>query len=294
MLEDYADVFADIVNGLLFKGKQVINPDDLISTKARSQLKCDGEIHEQERDVTKFWEKGNTRIKIAFLGLENQTLQDADMPLRIMGYDGAAYKEQALNRPNTEPYPIVTLVLYFGEEPWTKARSLMERLDRNIPQELAPYVSDYKINVFEIAWLNETEVNYFKSDFRIVADFFRQKRLYRGKYTPPKDTIKYVDEVMKFLSAVLKDNQFEQAAKQLKEENRKGEGVTMCEIVQSIRNEGRAEGKAEGKAVGRAEVALMMVKDGLLSLAKASNILGIPISEVTRLGREMYPDFPTS
>lgn len=76
--------------------------------------------------------------------------------------------------------------------------------------------------------------------------------------------------------------QLEQAAKHLKEENRKGEGVTMCEIVQSIRNEGRAE------------VALMLVKDGRMSLAEASDILGIPISEVTKLGREKYPNFPTS
>ena len=59
----------------------------------------------------------------------------------------------------------------------------------------------------------------------------------------------------------------------------------MDEIVQSIRNEGIAEGKAE--------VALMMVNSGRISLAEASEILGIPISEVTRLGREMYSDFPT-
>ena len=54
----------------------------------------------------------------------------------------------------------------------------------------------------------------------------------------------------------------------------------MDEIVQNIRNEGIAEGKAE--------VALMLVKDGRISLAEASDILGVPISEVTRLGREMH------
>ena len=54
----------------------------------------------------------------------------------------------------------------------------------------------------------------------------------------------------------------------------------MDEIVQSIRNEGIAEGKAE--------VALMMVNSGRISLAEASEILGIPISEVERLRREMH------
>lgn len=54
----------------------------------------------------------------------------------------------------------------------------------------------------------------------------------------------------------------------------------MDEIVQNILNEGRAEGKAE--------VALMLIKDGRISLAEASDILGIPISEVERLRREMH------
>lgn len=38
------------------------------------------------------------------------------------------------------------------------------------------YVNDYKINVFEVAFLTPEQVNMFKSDFREVADFFVQKR----------------------------------------------------------------------------------------------------------------------
>ena len=50
-LEDYNDVFADIVNALVFKGKQAVRPRDLMPVKVRSQYKADeGKLHEEERD----------------------------------------------------------------------------------------------------------------------------------------------------------------------------------------------------------------------------------------------------
>ena len=67
-LLNYADVFADVVNVLVFHGKEVIDPKDLVSTEARSVLTLHGKTREQERDVVKIWTKGNT--KIALVGLE--------------------------------------------------------------------------------------------------------------------------------------------------------------------------------------------------------------------------------
>lgn len=70
-LEALNDVFADIVNVLLFKGEEVINEKDLEADTTKSMFKADGKIHEQERDVSKFWKNGEIRISI--LGIENQT-----------------------------------------------------------------------------------------------------------------------------------------------------------------------------------------------------------------------------
>ena len=53
-LEDYDDVFADIVNVLLFNGQRHITEKDLSSETARSIYKADGKLHEQERDVAKY------------------------------------------------------------------------------------------------------------------------------------------------------------------------------------------------------------------------------------------------
>ena len=91
-LESYTDVFADIVNGLLFGGREVIRETELEDAHPGSQLKLDGALHEQERDVAKFWK--HDEIRIALCGMENQTEPDRDMALRILGYDGASYKEQ--------------------------------------------------------------------------------------------------------------------------------------------------------------------------------------------------------
>lgn len=150
-LESYTDVFADIVNVLLFDGKQFIALEDLRDALPRSIYKADGKLHEQERNTAKFWLSG--QVRIALLGLESQTEIEKDMVLRVISYDGAAYRDQ-MNRDEKgkprERYPVVTLVLYFGyQKHWDKPLSLKGRFD--IPKALEPYVNDYHVNLFEIA-----------------------------------------------------------------------------------------------------------------------------------------------
>ena len=128
ILEAYNDVFADIVNVLLFHGDRVIAPDELEDQAPRAYYKADGKIRELERDVAKRWKKGN--IRVTCIGLENQTRADPDMPLRVIGYDGAEYRAQLAEHPAGSRYPVVTLVLYFGHKKhWDKSLSLKERLD---------------------------------------------------------------------------------------------------------------------------------------------------------------------
>ena len=53
ILESYNDVFSDIVNVLLFKGRKVLSEEELEDQAPRSYYKADGKIHEIERDVAK-------------------------------------------------------------------------------------------------------------------------------------------------------------------------------------------------------------------------------------------------
>ena len=199
LLEAYNDVFADIVNGLLFDGETVVRPEELEDQAPRAIYKADGAIREIERDVAKRWVKGN--IRIACVGIENQTDPDPDMPLRVYSYDGAEYRTQLLKENRKKPrYPVVTLVLYFGtDRHWDKPLTLHEAL--NVPERLRPFVSDVKINLFEIAWLSREQVSRFTSDFRIVADYFVQKRE-TGNYVPEPEKIRHVQAIMQLLSVI--------------------------------------------------------------------------------------------
>lgn len=284
-LEAWNDVFADIVNVLLFNGQRLVEENDLEAANKDSMFKADGEIHEQERDVSKFWKNGEIRISI--LGFENQTVQDYKMPLRVIGYDGASYKQQLLDKNIKQNYPVVTLVLYFGfKSEWTAPKNLLKCFD--IPEQLKPFVSDYKINVFDIAWLDDETINMFKSDFRFVAKYFQSKRK-NERYVPTPEEILHKDELMKMFSVLTGDKSFETIYNQVKS---KGGGFTMCDVVQGFVNEGmekgRAEGKAEGRAEGKAEVIRKMLDAKALTIEQIADILKLPVSEVKNISRLPY------
>lgn len=88
--------------------------------KVRSQYKADeGKLHEEERDNAKYWSKG--KVKIALLGLENQTKPDQDMPFRVIGYDGAAYRSQLIDEKSKERCPVLS-ISFTSENPTGTAR----------------------------------------------------------------------------------------------------------------------------------------------------------------------------
>lgn len=130
---------------------------------------------------------------------------------------------------------MISIVLYFGMEHWDKPRSLRGCF-KNIPKELSQYVNDYKIHVFEIAYLLPEQVAMFQSDFRIVADYFVQMRTNK-EYNPSQEVMKHVDAVLKLMSVLTQDDRFEEM-----QNGAKGEVKTMCEVLDNAISKGRAEG----------------------------------------------------
>ena len=242
ILMDNDDVFADVVNGLIFDGKPIIEEINLSNVKDKSQYKISGKLHEQERDVAKVIECDG--VKIMYVGIENQTDIDTDETIRVIGYDGTSYRGQLLGE-NEKKYPVVTLVLYFGERKWSRNKTLYETLD--IPENIKPFVNDYKINVFEIAYMTPEEVEKFTSDFKIVADYFVQKRM-KKDYKPINKVIKHVDELLKLMTVLTGDSRFEEQIKEMHKEE--GE-VRMCEVLDKIENRGISRGIEIGETKGR-------------------------------------------
>ena len=141
------------------------------------------------------------------------------MPLRIFGYDGAVYRDE-LNKIEPEDeiedgtkkaplllYPAITLVLYFGYKTrWTGPRTLKECF-QDIPPELDPYVNDYKMHVFEIAWLPDETIAKFQSDFRFLADYCSQMRK-TSQWKPMPGKAKHLKELLELFHSLTEDNRF--------------------------------------------------------------------------------------
>lgn len=241
ILVAYDDVFADIVNVLLLKRQYQIQPGELEDRRTKDFYKSNGMLHELERDVVKRWKKGD--IRLACIGIENQTAADPDMALRVIGYDGAAYREQLLDKKErNERYPVITMVLYFGyRRRWDKPLTILEQTE--VPEGLEAYVNDYKVNLFEVAYLSDEQVAMFQSDFRIVADYFVQKRKY-NEYTPSQVQMQHVDAVLQLLSIMENDKRFEAAL--YKNDGKKVEN--MCDVLDIVEQRGEKRGIERGAA----------------------------------------------
>ena len=278
MLERYNDVFADIVNVLLFNGKRIVDEDALTDTPVDSALKIDGEIHSQDRDVAKYWK--NSQINIALFGLENQTVPDKLMPMRVIGYDGAEYKKQVLEENRyKKKYPVITLVLYMGyDRNWKYSNSLLDLLE--VDENLKPYVSDYRINVFEIAFLDREKIELFKSDFRMLADYLYQMRT-NNSYKGDESNIKHVDEILMLMSAMSGFKNVEniiKVAHERKVSNMKGffelaEEKGLEKGLELGRTEGREEGLELGRTEGREEGLQLGRTEGADMVSELNTIL---------------------
>ena len=221
---------------------------------------------------------------MACIGFENQTASDPNMPLRVMGYDGAEYRAQLLG-DSENLYPVVTLVLYFGhDKPWNGPLSLKERL--NIPKEFEPFVNDYKINLFQIAYLTHEQVELFQSDFKVVADYFVQKRE-NGDYIPSSQDLTHVQETLQLLSIMTNDNRFEEAYN-TNTDGQKGGPRNMCDVLDKVESrgiekgiaKGVAKGKAEGEIEGKNQMALLVKK--LLDQGRIDDVKRASEDEVYR------------
>lgn len=254
ILEDHNDVFSDIMNVFLFGGRQVIKEDALQMAQTQSAYHDQNELHRQDRDTAKFWKKEN--INLSLLGIENQSAVDPDMPLRIIGYDGASYRGQLYTLKNkngqiirnkNKRYPVVSLVLYFGKHPWNKPKKLSEAV--NIPTPLANFVNDYTINVMDVRRLPRKTVDQFSSDFRIVADYFWQLEN-TGEYNGNRDQITHLEDLLNFFQYAANDDRFILEQQDLTGERRPN---NMSEVLDRVIEKGIQQGIQQGKIQGEKE-----------------------------------------
>jgi hypothetical protein len=201
---------------------------------------------------------------------EWQENMDYEYPLRDLKYEAAEYDRQLRKiaksvrkncvglspgeylygfRKTDKLKPVVTFVLYSGEEPWDGPTSLWDMLDfTDIPESMAKLVPNHRINIVDIRRLENTAV--FKTDIREVFDYIRyskdKKRLYR--LVAENEYFKHMDEdafdlVTSYLDAEDVGAKKERYAVE-------GGGVDMCTAIREMMEDSRAEGREEGREEG--------------------------------------------
>ncbi len=264
--------FADLFNAVLFHGEQVIFPEELeeLDTEESSVLEH-GEYAESisaSRDGIKICKKSLTfEMAFVILGLEHQEHIHYAMPMRIMGYDYGTYKKQYDS--NAKKYrkadglteaeylsgmkktdrltPVITLVVYYGENPWDGATTLHGML--NVPDKMKPFVNDYKMLLVEAR-----QHNLILHNINNIA-FFDMLKVILDKDLPRNEAkqkiidyaIKHnVDKTVVMTVAGATNSRIDYNAFE------KGDG-DMCTLFEEIAKEGWTEGIAKGKAEGKAE-----------------------------------------
>ena len=266
-LEEYPEVFADIVNVLIFGGEKVVKPEELsdIPTLTHKRNKF-------EHQVSKIWKAGHLRF--SYLAFERTVDFNRYIPLRSIGYDGSLYDDELKTvKSVSELYPVINIVLYLGyEKHWNAPLSLSSCF--HMPKRLKPYLSDYKTNLFEIAWLDEETVSKFQSDFRFIIEYCTQAQK-KVIWEPMYGEADHINEIFELLYDMTEDERFLIVL----EEPRLGGNSTMPSVVLD-RIEyrgmmlGRDDGLKTGREYGKEDLAKLLLQKGKVTVEDIQEVTG--------------------
>lgn len=269
---DYISVkerFADALNVGVFHGKRVISPEQIreidtaskIILQNREQTKQDGK--QAYRDVLKTVVYDTN---FCIIGIENQSEIHYVFPVRSMMYDAMSYKKQwnQIQREHRKRkdlhsaeflsgfskedflHPVVTLVVYYGTEPWDGAKDIHSLINwENVPEEFKEIVPNYSIYLLE---LNQYEnLEDFQTDLKTVCRFLQNSdgagkikkmlKEHRGEFEDMAEDTYNLIRVLGNIKEV-------EMVKNLEKTERGG--VNMCKGLEEWREELLVEGMEQG------------------------------------------------
>lgn len=242
--EAYPDVAADLLNVFLYEGQQRVKQENLLAAPTETMYQGQKRLRNQLEDVSKY-EMHSGRVKAMYL-FANQSRVDSKMLFRKAGYVGGVYREQYKSRKKAF-FPVIELVLYWGEKRWNRRESLHELLhNRNASEELLKFTDDLKLHVFEMRNLSDETRRLFQSDMRIVVDYLAEGNSYCSDRK-----IVHKEALIKLLRVLSGDENVEDTIFMMQEMKMKEEDdVKVCELFEQYRRSGREEGLMEGLKEG--------------------------------------------
>lgn len=266
---------ADLLNGIIFHGKQVINEEKLqeLNPVVHKIASKDEKIEAVENTL-------DLSVKVTIgkdeflLILQSQTVIHYAMPVRILNERGTDYYNQwkKLQKIHKEAsdlrngkeylsgmtkkdkfYPVLHIVIYFGKEQWTEPKKMDDLFPENgFPRELRKLFSEKEILIFDIRHFQNIE--WFQTDLQQVCGFLQR--------TKEKEKLKtYINANEEIFSNLPEDTYnlltVMAGSREMKQIKRNvqntGGRIDMCKAIRDMINDGRMEGERNGFTKGRME-----------------------------------------
>ena len=291
--------FSDLYNGIVFRGKQVVLPEELESAEGETDILLEDkeqkvqEIH-RYRDIVMRWKKG---ALLVLLACENQEKVHYAMTVRNMLYDSLSYagqiqqlwkeREKEEKQKMTAPeflskwkkddrlVPVITLVFYYDTEQWDGSTDLHGMLQWGEGEEnqklLREYVPNYRINLVDAG--NQEHLERFQSDLQEILGMLKC----RGN---KKELLDYMNKREEYFRNVDEETyqvmrEFLHSEKMLKENVERIEGketVDMCKALDELYNDGIELGREQGIEQGRKQGIECGMIRGTIETMKEFNI----------------------
>ena len=268
--------FADAINGFGCNGEQVVKGEDIqeVDTQIR-RMKIPKFVNSiAGRDVIKSAKSRDMLRKVALgvnyliIGMEPQEEIDYSLPLRNMIYDVAEYEKQATKirkkvrkehqglspgeymygfKADSKLLPVVTFVLYSGENEWSGPTCLHDILEFiDIPANLRNLIPNHKINIISIRDIKDTSI--FKTDLRYVLEFLRNAKD-KEKLKELVDNEPYYQSMDEDAYDVVVNYANVKKLVEVKDEYKDVEGrMNMCTAIREMMEDSKSEGRKEGLA----------------------------------------------
>ena len=280
--------FADVFNGVLFAGREVIKPEELQEADS-VQVSLSGKSSGKKiiADKVRKW-KGNY---VSIMVLENQSYVDYGMVFRVMEAEAIGYSSQKKERfreknrckikyDNNEFLsqmkkgekftPIITLVIYLGKDSiWDGETNLYELLE--LEEELKPYVNNFRLNLFD--YHNYESYEIFKTENRLLFKMLSCAKDKKKMLHLMKEEKKYRSLDEESAKAILGILGTKIEIEKIKTEDEKGEErYDMCKAIEELKRDERREGRREGREEGRKSGEVMMAIKNVKNLMKNQKI----------------------
>lgn len=273
--------YADIYNGSIFQGGQFLKAQELEPVETVTTRSDKEGTIERTSDIV--MRQKTTGDLFALWILENQETVDYGMPVRIMLKEALEYDRQVkeLKRTNAAGYkrnrekdtgqlspvtpgeylykvqkkdriyPVNTLIVYWGKEPWDGPRSLHDLLDfgngdTGLKKELEKLVPEYPLHILDLNAV--TDYSKFRTELRTVFELYRlrnDKKEFK-EYVEGHKECRHLDEESYRMIGRLTNSErlLLKAGKEGREEE------NMSSVIEELIEDGRLEGLQEGISQG--------------------------------------------